>query len=119
MAPSETPADGQRHRRPERTPSYRPWAELLARTFVVDVLDCPKCHGRMRLLAMVEDPASVARFLAAVGEATEVPRRSPGRRARRRNFGYGTRVNDGRQARVELLDVVRISIMFDQDTWPP
>jgi hypothetical protein len=73
MAPSETPADGQRHRRPERTPSYRPWAELLARTFVVDVLDCPKCHGRMRLLAMVEDPANVVRL------ATEVPRRSPGR----------------------------------------
>jgi hypothetical protein len=33
----------------------------------------------MRRLAMVEDPANVARFLAAVGEATEVPRRSPGR----------------------------------------
>jgi hypothetical protein len=33
----------------------------------------------MRLLAMVEDPANVARFLAAVSEATEVPRRSPGR----------------------------------------
>ena len=28
---------------------------------------------------MVEDPARVAHFLAAVGEATEVPRRSPGR----------------------------------------
>jgi hypothetical protein len=79
MAPSETPADGQRPRRPERAPSYRPWAELLARTFAVDVLACLKCHGRMRLLAMVEDPANVARFLAAVGEATEVPRRSPGR----------------------------------------
>jgi serine/threonine protein kinase len=79
MAPSETPADGQRPRRPEGAPSYRPWAELLARTFAVDVLACPKCHGRMRLLAMVEDPANVARSLAAVGEATEVPRRSPGR----------------------------------------
>ncbi len=30
----------------------------------------------MRLLAMVTDPASIARYLAAVGEATEVPRRS-------------------------------------------
>ena len=28
---------------------------------------------------MVEGPANVARTLAAVGEATEVPRRSPGR----------------------------------------
>jgi hypothetical protein len=60
-------------------PSYRPWAQLLARTFAVDVLACPECHGRMRLLAMVEDPANVARTLAAVGEATEVPPRSPGR----------------------------------------
>ena len=79
MAPSETPTDGQRPRRPEGAPSYRPWAELLARTFAVDVLACPKCQGGMRLLAMVEDPANVARFLAAVGEATEVPRPSPGR----------------------------------------
>ncbi len=76
---SETPADGRRPGRPERTPAYRPWGELLPRTFAVDVLACPKCHGRMRLLAMVEDPANVARFLAAVGEATEVPPRSPGR----------------------------------------
>ena len=76
MAPSETPADGQRPRRPEGAPSYRPWAELLARTFAVDVLACPKCHGR---IAMVEDPANVARFLAAVGEPTKAPRRSPGR----------------------------------------
>lgn len=28
---------------------------------------------------MVTDPASIARYLAAVGEATDVPRRSPGR----------------------------------------
>ena len=69
--------------RPEAPPagahSLLPPLELLARTFAVDVLACPKCHGRMRLLAMVEDPARVARFLATVGEATEVPRRSPGR----------------------------------------
>jgi hypothetical protein len=33
----------------------------------------------MRLLALVEEPASVARFLAAMGEPTELPRRSPPR----------------------------------------
>jgi len=47
--------------------------------FAVDVLACPRCQGRMKLLAMVTDPASIARYLAAVGEATEVPRRSPSR----------------------------------------
>jgi hypothetical protein len=33
----------------------------------------------MRLLAVIKEPASIARTLAAVGEASEVPRRSPGR----------------------------------------
>ena len=66
MAPSETPADGQRPPRPEGAPSYRPWAELLVRTFAVDVLACPKCHGRMRLLAMVQDPANVARYVSGI-----------------------------------------------------
>jgi len=76
-APTEEPAAARA--KPDRTGpagGYRPWAELLARTFAVDVLACPRCHGRMRLLAMVEEPANVARFLAAMGEATEVPRRS-------------------------------------------
>jgi len=33
----------------------------------------------MTLLGLVKDPASIARILAAAGEATEGPRRSPGR----------------------------------------
>jgi len=33
----------------------------------------------MRLLAVIKEPVSIARYLAAVGEASEVPRRSPGR----------------------------------------
>jgi hypothetical protein len=32
----------------------------------------------MRLLAVIKEPASIARYLAAVGEVGEVPRRSPG-----------------------------------------
>jgi hypothetical protein len=55
------------------------WAELLARTFAVDVLVCSTCQGRMKLLGLVKAPASIARYLATEGEAIEVPRRSPGR----------------------------------------
>ncbi len=65
--------------RPAHAGAYRPWAELLARTFAVDVLACPKCQGRMKLLGLVKNPAIISRTLATVGEATEVPRRSPGR----------------------------------------
>jgi hypothetical protein len=57
---------------PKGAGGYRPWAELLARTFAVDVLACPRCEGHMKLLALA-DPASIARYLAAVGEATEMP----------------------------------------------
>ena len=49
------------------------------RTFAVDVLTCPSCQGRMRLLAVVKEPANIAGYLAHVGEMTEVPRRSPDR----------------------------------------
>ena len=59
--------------------TYRPWAELLKRTFDVDVLQCPKCKGRMTLIAIVTDPKSVSRYLAAIGELTDVPGRSPSR----------------------------------------
>ena len=62
-----------------RKSGYRPWAELLQRTFAVDVLTCPSCQGRMRLLAVVKNPAGIARYLAAAGELTEVPERSPPR----------------------------------------
>jgi len=58
---------------------YRPWAELLKRTFLIDVLCCPKCQGRMELIAMVTDPKSVTRFLRALGEHTEPPERVPAR----------------------------------------
>jgi hypothetical protein len=58
---------------------YRPWAELLRRTFAIDVLECPTCKGRMKLVAMLTEPRSIARFLAALGEPTDVPARSPNR----------------------------------------
>ena len=79
QAPPKARAASDEPDRPERADGYRPWAELLARTFAVDVLACPRCQGRMKLLAMVKEPASIVRYLAAAGEPTEVPRRSPGR----------------------------------------
>ena len=65
---------------PSRTRGrYRPWAELLKRTFALDVLACPDCGGRLRLVAMVTEAAIVTRYLRAVGEPAEPPARSPPR----------------------------------------
>jgi Putative transposase len=61
------------------TSRYRPWAELLRRTFGIDVETCPRCGGRLRLLALVTEPKNVARFLRHLGEPTDPPRRAPAR----------------------------------------
>jgi hypothetical protein len=64
---------------PSAASRYRPWAQLLRRTFGIDVETCPRCGGRMRLLALVTEPKNVARFLRHLGEPTEPPRRAPAR----------------------------------------
>ena len=58
---------------------YRPWAELLKRTFAVDVLQCERCHGRLKLVAIVTDEKSIACFLRKLGEPTDAPPRHPAR----------------------------------------
>jgi hypothetical protein len=68
--PPERPVSGSR---------YRPWAELLQRCFSIDVLSCPTCGGRMRLVALVTEPKSIRRLLRGLGEPTEAPVREPAR----------------------------------------
>jgi hypothetical protein len=56
---------------------YWAWADLMRRAFELDVLACPRCGGRMRLLATIEDPRVVRRILAHLGLPTEVPQPRP------------------------------------------
>jgi len=58
----------------EAPPSVAPprrwrWAELLRRVFAVDVLACPNCGGRMRVIATIDDPQVVRRILMHLGLA--------------------------------------------------
>lgn len=71
----ETSAPRLREIDPSTVPrsSRLPWAVLLKRVFLVDVLECPKCQGRMEILAVVTKPASVRRFLEGVGLPSEAP----------------------------------------------
>ncbi len=43
------------------------WAELLKRTFAIDVLRCVHCGGRRELLAVVMKPEAVAAILTHLG----------------------------------------------------
>ena len=54
---------------PAVPPRRRRWAELLQRVFAVDVLACPKCGDRMRVIATIEDPRVVRRILTHLGLA--------------------------------------------------
>jgi hypothetical protein len=36
-----------------------PVAELLKRSFGIDALECPKCHGRMQLIALLRERESI------------------------------------------------------------
>ncbi len=49
------------------------WATLLRRSFAVDVLECPKCHGRLRVLAVITEREPVRRILAHLGMTTDSP----------------------------------------------
>ncbi len=51
-SPAQAAAASDEPGRPDHAGGYRPWAELLARTFALDVLACPSCQGRMKLLAL-------------------------------------------------------------------
>lgn len=82
IAPTPAPASektGPAERPKRGAGTYRPWAELLMRTFGIDVLECPRCKGRMRLIAMVTEPKSVTCYLTGIGEPIDVPKRSPSR----------------------------------------
>ena len=48
---------------PPRPPRRTPWARLLMRTLKVDGLDCPRCHARMVLLALITAPRVIERIL--------------------------------------------------------
>jgi hypothetical protein len=55
------------------------WAALMARTFGFDVLACPRCGGRLRLLAPIDHAPVIERILRHVGLPTEVPAPGPAR----------------------------------------
>jgi hypothetical protein len=57
----------------------RSWALLMQRAFGLDVLACPRCGGRLRLIALIEQRAVITRVLAHLGLPTELPVPLPAR----------------------------------------
>ena len=43
------------------------WARLIRKVYESDPLECPKCKGPMRVIALIEDPAVVRAILTHLG----------------------------------------------------
>jgi hypothetical protein len=57
----------------------RLWADLMSRTFGFDVLACPRCGGRLRLVALIEQAAVIERILHHLDLPAEIPAPRPAR----------------------------------------
>ena len=66
----------------------------MQRTFGLDVLACPRCGGRLRLIALIEGAAVIARILQHLGLPTEVPLPRPARSPPATWFDESTLVGD-------------------------
>jgi hypothetical protein len=55
------------------------WAMLMRRAFGFDVLGCPRCGGRLRLVALIGQAAVVERILRHLGGPLAIPRPRPAR----------------------------------------
>jgi len=60
-------------------PGDRLWADLMQRSFSLDVLACPRCGGRMRLIALIDQASVIQRILRHLGLPTGIPAGCPAR----------------------------------------
>lgn len=50
-----------------------PWAELLRKVFAREVLECPRCAGRLEVIAYIAEPTVARRILDHLGLASQGP----------------------------------------------
>ena len=66
--------------KPERTRRrWIPWAELMRRVFAIDVLQCPRCKGSMRVLELMLPPDATRALLDAMCLPARAPPLGPAR----------------------------------------
>ena len=78
------------------------WAELLKRVFATDALACPKCGGRMKVIATTTDPEVVRKVLTSLGLPPRGPLRAPARERPQRELKFEVGGRPSRQGSVRL-----------------
>ncbi len=79
-APTAAPVSASRGETPRRDPDlepalvYRvPWADLLKKVFAVDVLACPHCGARLKLIDFIAEATVACRILDHLGLDSQGP----------------------------------------------
>jgi hypothetical protein len=72
--------------KPAAKSRHIPWAELLRRTFAVDIV-CGKCQSPLRLIALIKTEAIAKKILAAMRLPTGIPELHPARPPPRQQEG--------------------------------
>lgn len=55
------------------------WARLLKRVFDMDIEQCA-CGGKLKLIAIIEEPAVIEKILTHLGLSPQSPPRTPARK---------------------------------------
>ena len=79
VAEQTTPAGADDCKHAHSAPLRMTWARLLKRVFDIDVERCA-CGGKLKIIAVIEEPAVTARILTHLGLAAQPPPRAPARR---------------------------------------
>jgi hypothetical protein len=53
------------------------WAELMKRVWALDVLECPRCQSRMRIVAAIQPPETTRKILECLGLPSRPPPLAP------------------------------------------
>lgn len=59
--------------------NYIDWQTLLKKVFKIDISVCPKCQGRMRVIAVINEKKIIAKILDHMGLGSDPPPVSPSR----------------------------------------
>ena len=76
METSKTDLDKSGSKRGKKTRNYS-WAQLLERVFEIDILSCPRCGGRMRILCAINSQPAIQKILTCLGLPTRAPPVAP------------------------------------------
>jgi hypothetical protein len=76
--PAGAPAEPPRMKSPDaRHERNYTWSELMKRVWALDVLECPRCLSRMRILTAIHPPDTTRKILECLGLPSRAPPVAP------------------------------------------